>query len=119
MLIIGMNPDSKFGPGRYDQVLIARILGLWERLYSVLHSSTTSHRMHADAFDLAVLIFCTRTTATQNRHGHICVPINQKSVDRLLSKLEKHRKRAKRAWLASAAHNVYWEYQGRWQKLLV
>ena len=96
-----------------------RVNRLWARLYPVFHSSTTSHRLRADAFDLAVLMLCVRTTRSQNRHGHIRFASNLRSSDRLVSKLERNRKRAKRAWLGSAADKVYWDYQLRWHKLLL
>lgn len=114
-----MYPDRKLAKDKYDQVLIERILRLWERMYPVFESSTASHRLRADAFELAVLALCVRVTKTQSRHGHICVSLNVKVVERFLAKLERYRKRAKRAWLASAAEEVYWDYQTRWRKLLV
>ncbi len=114
-----VNPDAKSKAGKFDQVQMERIVRLWEALYSGLTSSAASRRMHVDAFELAVLMSCVRTTAMQNRHGHIQISINRKSIDRFLTKLESHRKKAKRAWLASAAHKVYWDYQQRWHEFLI
>ena len=114
----GLYPDSKLGTGTYDQVLMERVNRLWARLYPVFHSSTTS-------LSACGCLRLGRADVVRPNHQKpepawsysICVKFKIERSTRFQAR--KNRKRAKRAWLGSAADKVYWDYQLRWHKLLL
>lgn len=77
-----------------------------------------SRRLHFDPFELAACILGVRATEMMARHGHLepC-PLKYKvRCRRLLKKLERFRKRAKRAYIMVHGGKAYAEASHCWQQ---
>ena len=77
-----------------------------------------SRRLRLDPFDLAVCILGVRVTEMMVRHGHLEPrPVRYKvRCRRLLKKLERLRKRAKRAYIRVHGRGAFAEARHRWQQ---
>src|SRR5439155_1991874 len=76
-----------------------------------------SRRLRLDPFELAACVLGVRVTEMQVRHGHVeaWLPDHEIASEKLLARLERLRKRAKRAWIRARGHAAYSEASRRWQ----
>ena len=109
--ISGPRDEGEFSPDCQATVL---------RVYEVATNSfnAQSRRLHLDAIELAGCILGVRATEMMARHGHLepC-PANYKArCRRLITKLERLRKRAKRAYFRVHGQKAFAELSYRWQQ---
>jgi len=73
-----------------------------------------------DVFEIATLILSARATQAAVRHRHIksWLPNHQPVAQRLLSKLERYRRRAKRAYIRAHGESAFRTASGRWRQLI-
>ncbi len=78
-------------------------------------------RFHLDAFELAAASLGVRATEKMSRHRHIqgSFPNHQAAARRLLSKLERHRKRAKRSFIRVQGLTAFSAASQRWQRFVL
>src|SRR5438552_2237059 len=116
----GCSPRSSTSPhyrkdeGEYNPLVLAIIARALEK--TTVASDT--RRVHLDVFELAACILGVRATQTMIRHGHIepWLRNHSRAVQRLLSKLERIRKRAKRAFLRLHGSATFTASSQRWQR---
>jgi len=77
-----------------------------------------SRRLRLDSFELAAGILCVRVTEMMARHGHLEPRPSRYKVRcrHLLKKLERLRKRAKRAYIRVQGQRAFAEASHRWQE---
>lgn len=115
-----MAPRPRQNSGRYDQAVMAAFLELSDRLALLFSSPCTYRQLQLSLLEIEFLMHAARVTRKQIAHGHIKKPRSYSSrlVVRLLAKLEVHRKRAKRLWMASSCKEAYTDVQRRWANLM-
>lgn len=99
-------------------LIIADVAGTVSDL--VRRPDAQTHRVRLDALGIAISIFAIRSFAREVRRGQIPSLSWPQGIDRwrILTKLEKHRKRAKRKWLSSGDRKTYDERGQRWRRFL-
>ena len=105
----------------YDPPLYAEILQVAGYLRGLLtRPSAKTHRVRLNALGLAVCMFGIRSVGREIRRGQIRSLQWPEGVDknRLLRKLETHRKRAKRRWLRTGDSAAYKDWSKRWRRFL-
>ena len=116
----GCSPRSSTSPhyrkdeGEYNPLVLAIIARALEK--TTVASDT--RRVYLDVFELAACILGVRATQTMIRHGHIepWLRNHSRAVQRPLSKLERIRKRAKRAFLRLHGSATFTASSQRWQR---
>ena len=109
--ISGLKDEGEFSPDCQATVL---------RVYEVATNSFNgqSRRLHLDAIELAACILGVRATEMMARHGHLepCSSNYKARSQRLIKKLERLRKRAKRAYIRVHGESAFAEASYRWQQ---
>lgn len=79
-----------------------------------------THRLHLDAMGCAMCIFALRLYGREVRRDKLITDVWPSAInrERLLKKLEKHRKRAKRKWLSQGEAASYQDWSVRWRRFL-
>ena len=105
---------SRKDEGEYREEHLATL----SRLAVTATFTSQSRRLRLDPFDLAAFALAARVTEMQVRHGHIeaWLPNHTSASRKLLAKLERLRKQAKRAFVGVHGHAAFTEASGRWQR---
>jgi hypothetical protein len=106
---------------KYDPGLLERIQQLDQTLRTrARDAQSATHRLHLDALSLAVCMFAVRSVERESRIGRFPSCVWPPGIDfaRLLQKLEKHRKRAKRLWARVGDPETYQGWHQRWRRFL-
>jgi len=100
--------------GMFDAELAARVSRLWERVQQI---ARRGGRMCLDPFELAALQLAIRVTKRELQHGdRKALPTGSTAQqDRLMNKLERLRKQAKRGLIQISGRDVYVEWSRRWR----
>ena len=96
----------------------AEDLATVSRVAATATFTSQSRRLRLDPLELAACAFGARVTEMQVRHGHIeaWLPNHTGASRKLLAKLERLRKQAKRAFVGVHGHAAFTEASGRWQR---
>ncbi len=116
-----LNYCSDLNIARVDPGLFARISEVAAYVRGrAADSQSKTHRVHLDAIAIAMCMFAIRSLGREIRRGRIPNLVWPTDLDcnRLLAKLEKHRKRAKRIWLRRGDRPGYRDQCWRWQRFL-
>lgn len=104
-----------FDLGEFDLVIMQTTV----RVSSLIDSiGDDGGRLRLDVFDLAACILAVRVSLKRVRHGHAqpCCDDQATATKNLIAKLERYRKRAKRAFIADWDVTAYRETHSRWKK---
>jgi hypothetical protein len=106
-----------FDPGEYDAKDMENLVQVRASLDAIAH---TGGRVRLDAFGVAAAVLGVRAALRKVRSAGIeSAPTQSKiRVKKLLSKLEKYRKRAKRAFIARSGRAEYASARTRWKRFL-
>ena len=107
---------SRKDEGEYREEHLATV----SRLAATATFTSQSRRLRLDPFELSACILGVRVTEMLVRHGHIetWLPNHEAASRKLLAKLERRRKRAKRAYISVRGHAAYSEASQRWQRFV-
>ncbi len=112
---------DEFPLDHYDSGLDDRVKALARLLVPLSDKQASmTHRIHLDALEIAMCMFALRSLRREIKLGLIRSlfwPCGV-SFPKLMKKLEKHRKRAKRAWLSGSDPATYKDWQNRWHRFL-
>ena len=88
---------GRFDPGAYSSDLMQMLLALADAVIKIRCSGGRLYDL--DHFQLAAMIFAVRVAAQEVQHGHAQTAIGnfERRAQRLIARLEKYRKRGKRA----------------------
>ena len=108
------SPHCRKDEGEYNPVVLAIIA----RALDKTGVASETRRVHLDVFELAACVVDVRATQTLIRHGHIEPWLRNHScaVQRLLSKVERIRKRGKGAFIRLHGSAAFTASSQRWQR---
>src|SRR5205809_3814424 len=107
---------SRKDEGEYREEHLATV----SRLAAKATFTSQSRRLRLDPFELSACILGVRVTEMLVRHGHIetWLPNHTGASRKLLARLERLRRRAKRAFIRVRGHAAYSEESRHWQSFV-
>jgi hypothetical protein len=109
---------SRFDRGRYSEELMQRFL---TAAHSVVKIRSIGGRLYnLGPFQIAGFILAVRVVVQRVSHGHLKAPTEEltKRAMRLINRLEKYRKRAKRNFIRHHGDDAYQTEEHKWQALV-
>ena len=109
-------PTRRIDEGAYDPEYLAII----SRVIVATTFTGQSRRLRLDPFELGACTLAVRVTEMMVRHGHTQAWLSnhKNATRRLLAKIERLRKRAKRAFIRVHGHAAFSEASQRWQRFV-
>jgi hypothetical protein len=109
---------GKYDPGLYSEELMQQMLTLAKSVGKIRSSGGRLYDLAS--FQIAALILGVRVAAQRIRHGHTETTIGDfdRRAKRLIARLEKYRKRAKRAYIRQHGADNYRAQEQGWQRFV-